>query len=428
MAVAAHHVSLHHLADGDMAKRSRASGLVYLTLYVIIFTFTPYSDDHPAVMLPAGIAILLLVVIRTWLIYRFDTSYSLKPERWLSGFTACTLILAAVWGGMCAFAVHFYALEWTAMMTLLSTAGISAGAINTLSIHRRLILVFLSLLLLPATAAAAALQTRESIAITLMFVTYCTFMFGVANRVNKEYWRALRNTILLDQRARELEASNRELESYSYSIAHDLRTPLRSIIGFSQILLESARDKFSKTERSDLKRVISAGTHMAQLIDDILELSRISRKGLDNRRVDLSELATTHAQLLTSRTPERSATFHVEPGLHAIGDPELLKIAIQNLLDNAWKFTAKRDDAEISFRSKQVDNETVYSLCDNGAGFDMAYVKMLFKPFYRLHNETEFPGNGVGLATVKRIILRHGGRVWAEGETGKGTCIYFTLA
>ena len=428
MAGAAHHVSLHHLADGDMARRSRASGLVYLTLYVIIFTFTPYSDEHPAVILPAGIAILLLVVIRTWLIYRFDTSYSLKPERWLSGFTACTLMLAVVWGGMCAFAVHFYALEWTAMMTLLSTAGISAGAINTLSIHRRLILVFLSLLLLPATAAAAALQTRESIAITLMFVTYCTFMFGVANRVNKEYWHALRNTILLDQRARELETSNQELESYSYSIAHDLRTPLRSIIGFSQILLESASDKFSKTEWSDLKRVISAGTHMAQLIDDILELSRISRKGIDTRRTDLSELATTHAHLLTSHTPERSATFHIEPGLHAIGDPELLKIAVQNLLDNAWKFTANRDDAEISLRSKQVDNETVYSLCDNGVGFDMAYVEMLFKPFYRLHNETEFPGTGVGLATVKRIILRHGGRIWAEGETGKGTCIYFTLA
>ncbi|HHJ16053.1 MAG TPA: hypothetical protein ENJ80_05080 [Gammaproteobacteria bacterium] len=427
MSGAAHHESLHHLAYGDMAKRSRASGLVYLTLYVIIFLFTPYSEDHPAVMLPAGGAILLLVAVRTWLIYRFDGIYPPKPGQWLNGFMACTLLLAAVWGGMSAFAVHFYALEWTSMLILLSTAGISAGAITTLSIHRRLILASLALLLLPATITTATLQTREALAITLMFITYCGFMLGIAIRVNKEYWHALNNAILLDQRARQLESSNQELESYSYSIAHDLRTPLRSIIGFSQILMESAHDKFSENERSDLKRVITAGKHMAELIDDILELSRISRKDLASRQTDLSNLASTHAQLLASQAPERSVSFNIEPGLSASGDPKLLGIALQNLLDNAWKFTSNRDNAEISLRASQVDNETVYSLCDNGVGFDMAYAEMLFKPFYRLHNGTEFPGTGVGLATVERIILRHGGRIWAEAETGKGTCVHFTL-
>jgi len=422
------HESLHHIAHGDMARRSRASGLVYLTLYLILFFFTPYSNDRPGVMLPAGIAILLLVLIRTWMIYRFDDIYSHNPQRWLHGFSACTLGLAAVWGGMCAIALHFYALEWTAMLALLSTAGISAGAITTLSINKRLILASLAFLLLPTTFTAAALQTRESVAITLMFITYCSFMFGIAIRINKEYWRALHNTVLLDQRARELEINNQELESYSYSIAHDLRTPLRSIIGFSQILLHDARDKFSDSERHDMERIISAGKHMAELIDDLLELSRISRKGLDTCQTDLSELATAHARLLASMAPERSVSFHIDSGLSAVGDPKLLGLALQNLLDNAWKFTKNCEHAEVSLRSKQVDDETVYSLCDNGVGFDMAYVEMLFKPFYRLHNEEDFPGTGVGLATVERIILRHGGRIWAEGATGKGACIHFTLA
>ncbi len=419
--------SLHHIAHGDMAKRSRASGLVYLTLYLILFFFTPYSNDRPGVMLPAGIAILLLVLIRTWLIYRFDDIYSLSPKRWLNGFSACTLGLAAVWGGMCAIALHFYALEWTSMLTLLSTAGISAGAITTLSIHKRLIFASLAFLLLPTTLVAAALQTRESIAITLMFITYCSFMFGIAIRINKEYWHALHNTVLLDKRARELEINNQELESYSYSIAHDLRTPLRSIIGFSQILQQDTHDKFNEKERRDLERIINAGKHMAELIDDLLELSRISRKGLAASRTDLGKLATAHARQLASLAPERSVSFHVDPELNTVGDPKLLDLALQNLLDNAWKFTKNREHAEVSLRSRQVDNETVYSLCDNGVGFDMAYVEMLFKPFYRLHNEKDFPGTGIGLATVERIILRHGGRIWAEGATGEGACIHFTL-
>ncbi len=378
-------------------------------------------------MLFAGAAMLLLVAGRMWLIYRFDKIYALKPERWLSSFIAYTLALAAVWGGMCAFSVYFYALEWTAMLTLLSTAGLSAGAISTLSIHKRLILVFLSILLLPAIVAAAAIQTRESIATTLTLGAYYAFIFGIAIQINREYWHALRNTVLLDQHARELEVSNQELESYSYSIAHDLRTPLRSIIGFSQIIQEDAHDRLNANERSDLDRVVSAGKYMAELIDDILELSRISRKGVDARQVNLSQFADTHARLLASQMPEHAVTFHIEPDLYAIGDPELLDIVLQSLLDNAWKFTENCNNAEISLQSRQVDNEIIYSLCDNGVGFDMAYIEMLFKPFYRLHNGIDFPGTGVGLATVKRIVTRHGGRIWAEGEPDKGACIYFTL-
>jgi len=288
-------------------------------------------------------------------------------------------------------------------------------------------MVFLSLLLLPPTAAAAFLQTRDSYAITLMFLTYCTFMFGVARRINKEYWDALHNTVLLDQRARELEASNQELESYSYSIAHDLRTPLRSIIGFSQLLLEDSREKLGEDERNDLGRVISAGKHMAQLIDDILELSRITRGDLVYRVTDLSEIVQQLAQQLADENPKRSVTFQIQPGLRPMGDPNLLNIALHNLISNAWKFTANRDNAEIVFNSKQEDNEIVYCLCDNGVGFDMAYADKLFKPFNRLHSEAEFPGTGVGLATVQRIILRHGGQIWAEGAPEKGACFYFSL-
>ena len=309
------HRTLVHLADSDLAERSKAAGLVYLVLFLIIVAFTPYASEHPAIVIPAGSGILAFGLLRTWLTLRFDTLYQKWAERWVMLFTVSTLAIAAIWGGLCAYAVHFYALEWTAMLTLLSTAGISAGAITTLSIRRHMVLAFLSLLLLPPTAATAVLQTREAAAITLMFLTYCTFMFGVANRIHKEYWGALKNASLLDQRARELEVSNQELESYSYSIAHDLRTPLRSIIGFSQILTADAYEKFNETERGHLKRIVNAGKHMAQLIDDILELSRITRKGLENSRTNLSELVSAHVSLLSSQQPARPVHFRIEAGL-----------------------------------------------------------------------------------------------------------------
>jgi len=423
---ALHHHSLQHLADEDLARRSQASGLVYLVLYAIIIGFTRYAHDHRTIAVLAGLTILAAAALRTWMIFKFNTLYRLNPGAWLAGFSALTLLLAGVWGAFCAHTVHDYGLELTAMLTLLTTAGISAGAVTTLSIHRDLIMACLALLLLPPIVAAI-LQTTETFAISLLFLTYCMFMFVVAKRINKEYWDALHNTVLLDQRARELEASNQELESYSYSIAHDLRTPLRSIIGFSQLLLEDGRDKFDESEKNDLKRVISAGKHMAQLIDDILELSRITRGDVANRDTDLSEIALALAQQLTDEDPGRSVTFNIQPGLRTVGDSSLLNIALHNLISNAWKFTAKKDNAEIVFNSKKEGNEMVYCLCDNGVGFDMAYADKLFRPFSRLHSEIDFPGTGVGLATVQRVIFRHGGRIWAEGAPGKGACFYFSL-
>jgi light-regulated signal transduction histidine kinase (bacteriophytochrome) len=270
-------------------------------------------------------------------------------------------------------------------------------------------------------------QSRETFAVSLLFLTYCTFMFATAKRLNKEYWDALNNTVLLDQRARELEASNQELESYSYSIAHDLRTPLRSIIGFSQLLFEDAADKFDDSEKNDLRRIIRAGKHMAQLIDDILELSRITRGEIAKGETDLSSIAQALEQQLATEDPGRSVTFQIQPDLRTVGDPRLLGIALQNLISNAWKFTAHKANAEIVFNSKKENNETVYCLCDNGVGFDMAYVDKLFRPFSRLHSQAVFPGTGVGLATVQRIILRHGGRIWAKGEPDRGACFYFSL-
>ena len=420
------HISLQHLADEDLARRAQASGLVYVALYAIIIIFTPYANDHRTIAVLAGLTILVAATLRTWMILKFNTLYKLNPGAWLAGFSSLTLLLAGVWGAFCAHTVVDYGLELTAMLTLLTTAGISAGAVTTLSIHRDLIMACLALLLLPPIVAAF-LQTTETFAISLLFLTYCMFMFVVAKRINKEYWDALHNSVLLDQRARELEASNQELESYSYSIAHDLRTPLRSIIGFSQLLLEDGRDKFGESEKHDLNRVIIAGKHMAQLIDDILELSRITRGDVANRDTDLSEIALALAQQLTDEDPGRSVTFNIQPGLRTVGDSSLLNIALHNLISNAWKFTAKKDNAEIVFNSKKEGNEMVYCLCDNGVGFDMAYADKLFRPFSRLHSEIDFPGTGVGLATVQRVIFRHGGRIWAEGAPGKGACFYFSL-
>ncbi len=224
-----------------------------------------------------------------------------------------------------------------------------------------------------------------------------------------------------------LQAANKELEAFSYSVSHDLRAPLRSMDGFSSILLSEYPDKLDERGKDYLNRVGRAAKLMGQLIEDILTLSRVSRHEMKHTDVNLSEMAGRVAEDLKSSDPGRQADFVIQPSVIVKGDSNLLGLVMQNLIGNAWKFTGKREKAAIEFGKTRVDGRNAYFVRDNGAGFDMAYADKLFGAFQRLHAATDFPGTGIGLATVKRIISRHGGEVWTEGEVDKGATFYFTL-
>lgn len=235
-------------------------------------------------------------------------------------------------------------------------------------------------------------------------------------------------TAKLQERTSHLESAIMELEGFAYSASHDLRSPLRGIDGFSQAFLEEYSGNLDETGKGYLKRVRLAAQKMSDIIDSMLNLSRITRKEMHFQSVDLSALARTIAGNLRKIQPERKAEFIIAEGLTARGDPQMLEIVLENLLGNAWKFTGRHPAARIEFGAAQVERKKTYFVSDDGAGFDMTYVDKLFKPFERQHTEAEFPGIGIGLATVQRIIHRHGGEVWGEGAVEKGATFYFTLA
>lgn len=230
-----------------------------------------------------------------------------------------------------------------------------------------------------------------------------------------------------DRALEEAETANRELEAFTYSAAHDLRAPLNSIDGFSQMLLEDYADKLDDRGREDLRYIRESAQRMAQLIDDLLSLSQAARAMLHREAVDLSSLARDVLARLRRDDPERRVEAVIEEGLVAVGDRRLLAIVLANLLGNAWKFTGKRQAARIEFRAQAAIRPVVYFVRDNGAGFDMAHASKLFAEFQRLHSADQFEGTGIGLATVQRVVRRHGGRVWAEGEVDRGATVYFTL-
>lgn len=232
---------------------------------------------------------------------------------------------------------------------------------------------------------------------------------------------------LVAERTAELQHANRELESFSYSVSHDLRAPLRSIDGFSQALLEDYADKLPAKAQDYLKRIRDSAQRMGELIDDLLQLSRVSRAELRRERVDLSALARLVIADLSRVEPERQIEVSVREPIIAHADARLIRVVLENLIGNSWKFTRKVASPRIEIQTTEEDGKTVYCVRDNGAGFDMAYVDRLFGAFQRLHTERDFPGTGIGLATVQRIVHRHGGRVWAEGVVGQGATFYFTL-
>jgi light-regulated signal transduction histidine kinase (bacteriophytochrome) len=223
-----------------------------------------------------------------------------------------------------------------------------------------------------------------------------------------------------------LEAINKELEAFSYSVSHDLRAPLRSIRGFSEVLLERYAGKLDARGREFLQRACESSKHMDRLIEDLLKLSRVGRSELQRQEVDLSSVCSSIAAELRQTEPKRSVDFVITPGLKAQADEHLLRIVLDNLLRNAWKFTEKKSRARIEFGATD-ETTGAFFVRDDGAGFDMAYANKLFGVFQRLHSSSEFPGTGVGLATVQRIINRHGGRAWAEGALNQGATFYFTL-
>lgn len=239
-------------------------------------------------------------------------------------------------------------------------------------------------------------------------------------RLNEDLERRVR------ERTAQLEAINKELEAFSYSVSHDLRAPLRSIRGFSEVLLERYSKQLDSTGQEFLRRACQSSQQMETLIEDLLKLSRVSRSELQRQQVNLSNMAESIATDLMKSDPQRDAQIVIEPGLEARGDERLLRVALDNLLRNAWKFTSKQPHAKIEVGISD-GPPLAFFVRDNGAGFDMAYSTRLFGVFQRLHTVSEFPGTGVGLATVQRIINRHGGRVWATGEVDHGATFFFTL-
>jgi len=269
---------------------------------------------------------------------------------------------------------------------------------------------------------------------------FFAFIFDISIRkkskieldISLEKFRAAQKMLLL--RTGELESLNqqlgtlnKEMESFSYSVSHDLRAPLRAMSGFAQALLEDYAPKFDSQGQDFLKRIVSGAKQMGKLIDDLLALSRLSRKEIEIRDVNLSAIAGNLADKLRQFNPARQVEFIIQESVHAQGDFGLLEIVLDNLLSNSWKFTSKHDTARIEFGATNIKGETVYFVSDNGAGFDMQYSEKLFTPFHRFHPENEFTGTGIGLATVQRIIHRHKGRIWAESIVEKKTTFYFTL-
>jgi light-regulated signal transduction histidine kinase (bacteriophytochrome) len=222
-----------------------------------------------------------------------------------------------------------------------------------------------------------------------------------------------------------LSEANRELESFSYYVSHDLRAPLRAIDGFSQALVEDFGHRMDETSLGHVRRVRLASQRMGQLIDDLMNLSRTSRAELHRRPINLSSLAETVFGQLKAAYPERNVVVTVAPGLAALADESLTRVLLENLLGNAWKYTSKSERAHIEVGAGP--GPGVFFVRDDGVGFDPAYAHKLFGPFQRLHGSDEFEGTGIGLATVQRIVRRHGGRAWGEAELGRGATFYFSL-
>ncbi|WP_455210243.1 sensor histidine kinase [Kaarinaea lacus] len=265
-----------------------------------------------------------------------------------------------------------------------------------------------------------------------LFTVFLALREWYTSRVQHDLVKALDSArqdleVRVEARTQELQHANRELESFCYSVSHDLRSPLRAIDGFSYVLAEDYEALFDEDAKDYLQRIRKSSQRMGQLIDDLLHLSRIGRTRPEKQSVCLSDMVEQISTILRERNPDRIVDIWIQSDITVSGDSRLLRVALENLMDNAWKFTAKTKQAKIHFGCEQLPGEKLIYIKDNGAGFDPGFASKLFKAFTRLHKDEEFPGTGIGLATVERVIKAHGGRIWAEGRVEKGATIYFVL-
>lgn len=418
---------LRYRAAADTAFRSRSGALAYLAILAIIGIFTPYFSDHPLLFTVIGIFIVLASIARLICAFYFQQIYNRSNVLWYIANLVSIVVLALCWGVLSMMAILLYGWHWTTMVTCLSAAAFSAGAVTVFFNDYRLVVSYLLAMFLPSLLGTLAAGSEQALIATFLFSVYLVFLLNIAKRLNKEYWDALTNVFLLDEWAGELEAKNRELEAFAYSVSHDLRSPLRTIDGFCRILYEEASQKLNQEESDYLYRIRLAAQRMGNLIDDLLELSRISRRKFRPKPVNLSKMARSSAERLRNEEPGRNVEFDIEPDVNVCADLTLVSIALENLFSNAWKFSSRKPHAKIRFASTVINGETAYYVKDNGVGFDTRYADKLFSPFQRLHHNEEFPGTGIGLATVKRVVEKHGGRVWANAKLDKGATFYFTV-
>ena len=308
-----------------------------------------------------------------------------------------------------------------ALLPVLRAEGIASLAFIPIAHQGRLLGKFMLYFDAPHTPPDEAVRLALTVAEYLALAVSRQRAVDEVRQLNAELEERVRN------RTRQLELANRDMEAFCYSVSHDLRAPLRALDGFARILLEDAAPLLDETDRDNLRRIIAASERMGRLMDDLLRLSRVGRAGMRLGNTDLSGLAAEIIDRLHAQAPQRRLRKRIAPGLAAPADAGLMRIALENLIGNAWKYTGASAEAQIEFGRHDRDGRPCYYARDNGAGFDMRYAAKLFTPFQRLHSPGEYEGNGIGLAIVQRIIQRHGGRVWAEAQPGRGATFWFTL-